>query len=42
MIDLYCERAGPGLWAEPLNATTDKSEAVAELKDLSYIANPLD
>lgn len=22
-IDLYCERCGPGLWAEPLNATTN-------------------
>lgn len=23
MIDLYCERLGPGLWAEPLNASTN-------------------
>ena len=23
MIDLYCERRGPGLWAEPLNASTN-------------------
>jgi disulfide bond formation protein DsbB len=23
VIDLYCERAGPGLWAEPLNASTN-------------------
>jgi hypothetical protein len=23
MIDLYCERLGPGLWAEPLNAWTN-------------------
>jgi hypothetical protein len=23
MIDLYCERLGPGLWAEPLNALTN-------------------
>jgi hypothetical protein len=23
MIDLYCERIGPGLWAEPLNALTN-------------------
>ncbi len=22
-IDLYCERLGPGLWAEPLNAVTN-------------------
>jgi len=29
MIDLYCERAGPGLWAEPLNATTNLAFFVA-------------
>ena len=23
MIDLYCERTGPGLWAEPVNALTN-------------------
>jgi hypothetical protein len=23
MVDLYCERLGPGLWAEPLNAVTN-------------------
>lgn len=23
MVDLYCERLGPGLWAEPLNAITN-------------------
>lgn len=23
MIDLYCERLGPGLWAEPVNAATN-------------------
>ena len=23
MIDLYCERLEPGLWAEPLNALTN-------------------
>jgi len=23
MIDLYCERVGPGLWAEPVNASTN-------------------
>jgi hypothetical protein len=23
MIDLYCERLGPGLWAEPINALTN-------------------
>lgn len=29
MIDLYCERLGPGLWAEPLNATTNLSFLIA-------------
>ncbi len=23
MVDLYCERLGPGLWAEPVNASTN-------------------
>ena len=23
MVDLYCERLGPGLWAEPVNTTTN-------------------
>ena len=23
MIDLYCERQGPALWAEPVNALTN-------------------
>ncbi len=23
MLDLYCERLGPGLWAEPINTTTN-------------------
>ena len=22
-IDIYCERLGPGFWAEPLNATSN-------------------
>ena len=22
-IDVYCERVGPGLWAEPVNALTN-------------------
>ena len=22
-VDLYCERLGPGLWAEPINAITN-------------------
>lgn len=29
MIDLYCERLGPGLWAEPLNAFTNLAFLVA-------------
>ncbi len=29
MIDLYCERLGPGLWAEPLNAVTNLGYLVA-------------
>ncbi len=28
-IDLYCERLGPGLWAEPLNAVSDVAFLVA-------------
>jgi hypothetical protein len=28
-VDLYCERLGPGLWAEPLNALTNASFLVA-------------
>ena len=30
-IDLYCERTGPGLWAEPLNAVTNVAFIVAAL-----------
>ena len=30
-IDLYCERAGPGLWAEPLNAFTNAAFPLAAL-----------
>lgn len=29
MIDLYCERRGPGLFAEPINATTNLAYLVA-------------
>ena len=29
MIDLYCERCGPGLLAEPLNATTNLAFLIA-------------
>src|SRR3546814_11001359 len=28
-IDIYCERLGPGLWAEPLNALTNLAFIVA-------------
>ena len=28
-IDLYCERLGPGLWAEPVNALTNLAFLVA-------------
>ena len=30
-IDLYCERLGPGLWAEPVNAVTNLSIILAAL-----------
>jgi hypothetical protein len=30
-IDLYCERLGPGLWAEPLNALTNLAFILAGL-----------
>ena len=29
MIDLYCERTGPGFWAEPVNALTNLAFPVA-------------
>ena len=29
MIDLYCERTGPGLWAEPLNVLSNAAFLVA-------------
>ncbi|WP_165219716.1 ceramidase domain-containing protein [Aquisphaera insulae] len=31
MLDFYCERCGPGLWAEPLNATSNVAFLVAAL-----------
>ena len=31
MIDLYCERIGPGLWGEPLNAISNIAFLVAAL-----------
>ena len=30
-IDNYCERLGPGLWAEPLNAATNGAVLAAAL-----------
>lgn len=29
MVDLYCERLGPGLWAEPLNASSNLTFLIA-------------
>ena len=29
MVDLYCERLGPGLWAEPVNAITNAAFLLA-------------
>ena len=29
VIDLYCERTGPGLWAEPVNALTNLAYVAA-------------
>lgn len=34
-IDIYCERLGPGLWAEPLNAVSNGAFFVAAL--MAYI-----
>ena len=31
MIDIYCERVGPGLWAEPVNALTNLAFILAAL-----------
>ena len=28
-VDIYCERLGPGFWAEPLNAVTNASFLIA-------------
>ncbi len=40
MIDLYCERTGPGLWAEPFNALTNLSFFVAAWFAWRLIAGP--
>ncbi|HUL42653.1 MAG TPA: ceramidase domain-containing protein [Burkholderiales bacterium] len=37
MADLYCERLGPGLWAEPLNAVTNLAFLVAAWVCLSIV-----
>jgi hypothetical protein len=37
MIDLYCERLGPGLWAEPLNALTNLAFLVAAWASWSMV-----
>ncbi len=37
MIDLYCERLGPGLWAEPLNALTNLGYFVAAWMSWRFI-----
>jgi len=29
MMDLYCERLGPGLWAEPINASSNLTFFIA-------------
>lgn len=34
-VDAYCERAGPGLWAEPLNALTNVAFLVAAFAALA-------
>jgi hypothetical protein len=36
-IDIYCERLGPGLWAEPLNAVTNLSFLIAGIWGLLAI-----
>lgn len=40
MIDLYCERLGPGLWAEPINALTNLSFVIAAIATW-HLANHL-
>jgi hypothetical protein len=36
-IDLYCERAGPGFWAEPVNALTNLAFIAAGVWGLSRV-----
>lgn len=35
-IDIYCERIGPGLWAEPLNALTNAAFIIAAILALYF------
>jgi hypothetical protein len=39
-IDVYCERLGPGLWAEPLNAVTNLAFIVAAVICLRRLGHP--
>jgi len=41
MVDLYCERLGPGLWAEPLNALTNLAFLVAAWASWSMVRRSL-
>lgn len=39
-IDAYCERLGPGLWAEPLNAVTNLAFLIAALICARRLGHP--
>lgn len=39
-IDAYCERLGPGLWAEPLNALTNLAFLLAALVCMGRLGRP--
>src|SRR3990172_5682809 len=43
MVDLYCERVGPGLWSEPVNALTNLAFFLAAwaVWDLARRARPV-
>lgn len=36
-VDLYCERTGSGLWAEPANALTNLAFIAAGLSDVRQV-----
>lgn len=38
-VDLYCERTGPGLWAEPINAVSNVAFVIAGLAMLAKARN---